>query len=81
LGPEDPSTLSSRNNLAGVLGELGKYAESEAEFRAIVALDEKVLGPEKPFTLSARCNLAETLDKEGKYLEAETEDRKVLKLA
>ena len=43
----------------------GKYAEAEAEFRALVPLAEKVFGPENPYTLDTRYNLAQALDKKG----------------
>jgi len=36
LGPEHPDTLRSRNNVASVLDEEGKYAEAEAEFRVLI---------------------------------------------
>ena len=58
----------------------GKYAEAEAEYRAVLKLREKVLGPEHPDTLASRNNLAGALYGEGKYAEAEAEYRAVLKL-
>jgi tetratricopeptide (TPR) repeat protein len=73
-------TLTSRNNLASALGEQGKHAEAEAEYRAVLKLEEKVLGPEHPDTLTSRNNLADALYAQDKYAEAEAEYREVLKL-
>jgi tetratricopeptide (TPR) repeat protein len=58
LGPEHPDTLASRHNLASTLNKQGKYAEAEAEYRAVLKLWEKVLGAEHPNTLSSRNGLA-----------------------
>jgi Flp pilus assembly protein TadD len=80
LGPQHPDTLKTRSNLAIVLEVQGKYAEAEAEDRAVIKLREKVLGPEHPDTLASRNNLAEVLDQQGKHAEAKTEDRAVLNL-
>ena len=54
--------------------------EAEAEDRALIKLQEKVLGPEHPGTLEARCNLAQALAHQGKYVEAEKEARAVIEL-
>src|SRR5690606_41222708 len=35
LGEEHPDTLTSRGNLASVLGDLGRLEEAEAEHRAV----------------------------------------------
>ena len=67
-------------NIAYVLGEQGKYAEAETEFRTVIKLVEKVLGTEHPETLSVRSELAAMLGDQGKYAEAESEDRTVIKL-
>jgi tetratricopeptide (TPR) repeat protein len=80
LGPEDPDTLATRNNLANALNRQGKYAEAETESRAVIKLQEKVLGPKHPDTLLTRNNLATALFFQGKYAEAETEFRAVIKL-
>ncbi|MBI5385961.1 MAG: tetratricopeptide repeat protein [Verrucomicrobia bacterium] len=78
LGPEDPDTLASRNNLAEDLRAQGKHAEAEKEHRTVLALRERVLGPEHPDTLASRNNLAEDLRAQGKHAEAEKEHRAVL---
>ena len=51
-GEEDADVLSLRNNLASALYSQGKSAE--AEYRAVIKLQEKVLGAEHPNTLSSR---------------------------
>ena len=43
-GPEHPDTLLGRNGLAVALNDQGKYAEAEADFRALIKLYEKALG-------------------------------------
>ncbi len=70
LGPEDPATLKSRNNLASVFYAMGDYAGAEAMHRAVLALREKTLGFLHQDSLASRHNLAVTLLSEGKYEEA-----------
>ena len=65
LGPEHPHTLETRNNLAEMLDDQGKYAEAETEYRAVIKLKEKVLGPEHPDTLCTCFYLARCLSDEG----------------
>ena len=58
LGKEHPNTLTSMNNLAGVLSHQGKYEEAEEMHRRTLALSETVLGKEHPDTLASMDNLA-----------------------
>ncbi|KAK2043687.1 hypothetical protein LZ31DRAFT_450798, partial [Colletotrichum somersetense] len=51
LGPEKSDTLTSKNNLALVLGSQGKYEEAEQMHRHGLELKEKVLGIENHSTL------------------------------
>jgi tetratricopeptide (TPR) repeat protein len=81
IGPEHPDTLTSRNNLATVLRDLGKLAEAEAEHRVVLDIRTRVLGPEHPDTLTSRSNLAVVLRRLGRFEEAETEHRAVLEAA
>src|SRR5205807_581456 len=74
LGPEHPDTLFTRNNLAGVLDDQGKYAEAEAQDRELIKIEERVMGPEHPDTLWSRNNLAVALNDQSKYGEAEAEE-------
>ncbi|KXH58327.1 hypothetical protein CSAL01_13102 [Colletotrichum salicis] len=62
LGPENPDTLGSINNVALVLESQGKYAEAEQMHRQTLELSEKVLGPSHPSTLITRRNLQACLD-------------------
>jgi tetratricopeptide (TPR) repeat protein len=78
LGREHPDTLSSMNNLAGVLNSQGKYEEAEAINRETLAQSEKVLGREHPDTLTSISNLALILNRQGKYKEAEGINRETL---
>jgi hypothetical protein len=50
LGKEHPGTLTSMNNLAGVLREQGKYEQAEEMHRQVLGLSETVLGKEHSHT-------------------------------
>jgi tetratricopeptide (TPR) repeat protein len=78
LGREHPDTLTSMNNLAGVLDRQGKYKEAETMHRQTLAISEKMLMPEHPFRLTSMSNLALVLDSQGKYKEAEAMNRQTL---
>ena len=58
LGPEHPSTLTTRANLARWSGEAGDAAGARDQFAALVPAFERVLGPEHPSTLTAVATLA-----------------------
>ena len=70
LGPEHPNTLDTRNKLAEVLAAQTRYAEAEAEYRAVIILREKVLGVDHPDTFETCFDLANCLRSEGKLQEA-----------
>jgi tetratricopeptide (TPR) repeat protein len=72
LGKEHPDTLTSMNNLAGVLDSQGKYEEAEAMYRQTLASREKVLGKEHPSTLMSVYCLAYLLAKQDLYEKAHT---------
>jgi hypothetical protein len=57
-GPEHPSTLTVRSNLARFTGEAGDLAGARDQYAALLPVTERVLGPEHPDTLTARDNLA-----------------------
>ena len=80
LGAEHPNTLTSRGNLARVLGDLGRLEEAEAEHRAVLDGLTRVLGAEHPNTLTSRNNLARVLSGLGRLEEAEAELRAVLEI-
>ncbi len=54
LGPDHPSTLASRNNLAIAYVEAGRAAEAIPLFEQTLAARERVLGPDHPRTLTSR---------------------------
>ncbi|MEV7699975.1 FxSxx-COOH system tetratricopeptide repeat protein [Streptomyces sp. NPDC086779] len=70
LGPEHPDTLSSRNNLANCLQDLGEYRQAADLHRQNLTHRERTLGPEHPSTLSSRNNLANCLGDMGEYRQA-----------
>jgi tetratricopeptide (TPR) repeat protein len=65
-------------NLANTLLSQGKHAEAETTYRAVLALQQRVLGPEHPNTMDTFANLASALRSQGNYAEAETTYRAVL---
>jgi hypothetical protein len=64
LGLEHPDTLTSMNNLAGVLGSQGKYEDTETMDRKTLARREKALGLERPDMLMSVYYLAYLLAKQ-----------------
>ena len=58
LGPENPETLRSRNDLLMFLAGTNT-ADALIESQQILKLREKVLGPEHRETLASRNNLAD----------------------
>lgn len=73
VGAEHHLTLSTRNNLALALRNLGDLDAAEAEFRDIVALRQRLLGPQHASTLTTRNNLAAVLRQRGNLDAAELE--------
>ena len=70
LGAEHPSVALLRNNVAYLLRQQDKNAEAEVEYRAVLALREKVLDPDHPDIAHSRLALANTLTKLEKAPEA-----------
>jgi tetratricopeptide (TPR) repeat protein len=58
LGPDHPSTLTARGNLAIAYRDAGRVAEAMPLFERALADMERVLGADHPDTLSTRGNLA-----------------------
>ena len=79
LGPENPETLRSRNDLLFVLWA-HKPAEALIESQHLLKLHEKVLGPEHRDTLSSRHNFAKSLGDLGRFSEAIAQWRELLKV-
>ena len=70
LGPDDPDTLNSRNNLAAAYVAAGRPAEAIPLFERTLADRERVLGPDHPDTLNSRNNLAAAYQEAGRPAEA-----------
>src|SRR2546421_2819715 len=66
LGKVHPETLKTKNNLAEVLSNQGKYEEEEEIHRQGLTVSEKILGKEHPDTLTSKNNLASLLNARGK---------------
>ena len=75
LGPDNPDTLKSENNLAILFARLGHIPEAEKLARETLDTSRRVLGPEAPLTLGSMTNLAILLDHEGRVAEAEQLDQ------
>jgi Tetratricopeptide repeat len=58
LGPEHPSTLTTRGYLAYWTGKAGDAAGARDQFAALLLIHEQVLGSEHPDTLTIRAMLA-----------------------
>ena len=78
LGPEHPDTLTSVNNLAGLLSSKGDYAGAEPLYRRAMDTFDRVLGSEHPHTLGSVSNLAGLLSSKGDYAGAEPLSRRAL---
>ena len=66
LGPDHPSTLGSRNNLAVTYVSAGRAAEAIPLQEQTLAALERVLSPDHPDTLQSRDNLAITYMRAGR---------------
>src|SRR5215211_6182753 len=71
LGPSDPGTAHTPNNLAVVYEALGRYAEAEELYKQVMAIYEKALGPEHPNLAVVYANHATVLEKLGRNADAE----------
>ncbi|GAB2914045.1 FxSxx-COOH system tetratricopeptide repeat protein [Nonomuraea fastidiosa] len=58
LGPEHPSTLTARHELARWTGELGDAAAARRQYANLLAIRQRVSGAEHPDTLTVRHELA-----------------------
>jgi len=58
LGPDHPSTLTARANLAFSYWQAGRTADAIAIEEQVTADRERILGPDHPDTLTPRSNLA-----------------------
>jgi tetratricopeptide (TPR) repeat protein len=67
LGPDHPYTLTTRGNLASMLGAAGQPDQAAAQYRDLLADFLRVLGPDHPHTLTARSNLAYWQDRRDNH--------------
>ena len=58
LGPDHPSTLATRHNVASEMAELGDHDGALAEYRDLLAARLPLLGPDDPSTLTTRHEIA-----------------------
>ena len=68
---EDDDRLCAQNNLANAYMQAGRYAEAEALYRDILAIDRRVHGPNHENTLVTAGNLGNALLDQGKHSDAE----------
>jgi len=80
IGPTHAYTLNTRNNLAELLDDEGKYVQAEAECRQIVGLEATLHGPEHRLTLNSRANLAVALLGQKKVDEAQPQIAEIMRL-
>jgi tetratricopeptide (TPR) repeat protein len=78
LGPDNRSTLVTKQNLAEVLTNEGKNAEAEQAARETFDRELRVLGPDHSDTLVTMEVLGESLKNEKRYPEAEKTYRETL---
>ena len=70
LGPQHPTSLTSRNNLAGAYHAVGRLSEAIALYEQVLADSISVLGGDHPDTLTSRNNLAGAYESAGRLTEA-----------
>ena len=70
LGPDHPSTLASRNNLAYAYRDAGRLDEAIALYEQTLEDSTRILGPHHPNTLISRNNLAGAYQDAGRLDEA-----------
>ena len=70
LGPDHPSTLTARNNLAGAYQTAGRLDEAIPLHEQNLEDRTRILGPHHPDTLTARNNLAGAYQTAGRLDEA-----------
>ena len=72
LGPDHPSTLASRNNLAGAYCDAGRLDDAITLYEQTLDDRTRTLGPHHPDTLTSRNNLAYAYHDAGRLHEAIT---------
>ena len=70
LGPDDLSTLTSRDDLAGSYLMAGRLSEAIPLYEQVLTARQRILGPDHPDTLTSQGNLAVALQAAGRLAEA-----------
>uniref|UniRef100_UPI002615251B tetratricopeptide repeat protein n=1 Tax=uncultured Actinomyces sp. TaxID=249061 RepID=UPI002615251B len=78
LGPDHPSTLTSRNNLAYAYQDVGRLDDAITLHRQTLEDRTRILGPHHPDTLTSRNNLANAYQDAGRLDDAITLHRQTL---
>ena len=71
LGPEHPTSMFARDNLAAVQEDLGRWAESECLRRDMLAHRRKVERPDSPELAAGLAELGNNVLEQAKWQEAE----------
>jgi eukaryotic-like serine/threonine-protein kinase len=80
LGPDDPKTLESMDQLGFILDREGHYAEGEKLERQALAGERRILGSEDPLTLQAMDDLGNDLGHQGHFGEEEKLEREAVEV-
>ena len=81
LGPRNPDTLQSQQDLSGAVLAESHYPEAEKLCRETMKTRRQVLGPEHHDTVDSMVQLARILGFESRYPEAEKLNRDALEVA
>jgi eukaryotic-like serine/threonine-protein kinase len=78
LGPQNPDTLASMNDLGEAIWRQARYPEAEKLVHEALDGRHRTLGPNHPATLASMNNLGLLLTQENRYAEAEKLFRQLL---
>jgi eukaryotic-like serine/threonine-protein kinase len=78
LSTDDPTTLTSINNMGYMLMALGKLDQAELLYREALDRYPRVLGKNHPDTIRSISSMAHVLHVQGKFAEAEPHAREAL---
>jgi tetratricopeptide (TPR) repeat protein len=70
LGPDDPDTIRTRNDLARAYRETGRVADAVPLVEQVLAARERLFGADDPRTLASRNNLASAYRATGRAADA-----------
>ena len=73
LGPDDPSTLTTRFMIAQEVSSRGDHAAAEAAYRELLGDELRILGPDNSSILGTRHQLAHQIAARGDHAAAEAE--------